>query len=139
MKNFKKIKFFNVIQMALKWPKMIFFAWDRFHSKIQTILKKFSPRNFFHTTISFGCTSAWNIQIFQNLQKFEKKSKNWNFVYITFWALKWPKMIIFAWDRFHSKIQTILKKFNPGNFFHMTISFGCKSAWNFQIFHFFQK
>ena len=60
-------KFKNTF-VALKWSKMIFFAWKWFHSKVQTLLNSFSPRNFFHTTFSFCCRSAWNMLILINFE-----------------------------------------------------------------------
>ena len=38
LKKWKKMRFFYCTFMALKLPKMIFFAWNRFHTKVQSIL-----------------------------------------------------------------------------------------------------
>ena len=53
--------------------KNVFFAWILFHAKVQTILKFFGPKKFFHTTVPFGCESTGKMQFiffFQKLWKF---------------------------------------------------------------------
>ena len=57
-------------------------------------------------------------------------AQKWQKFKNTFLALKWSKMICFAWKWCHSKVQTILNSFSPGNFFHTAFTFCCRSAWN---------
>ena len=83
-------------------------------------------------------SSACKIWVWKKNQNFWKNEKKRRFFYFTFMALKWPKIIFFAWNWFHVKIQSILKLFGPGKIFHTSIFFGCRSDWNFQSFENFE-
>ena len=80
LKKWKNNVFFNFTLMALKWPKMIFFAWIRFHAKVQSILNFFRHGHFFHTTIPFGCRSPWKMRFWDkfDILIFFKKLRLWH-------------------------------------------------------------
>ena len=104
----KKIQKFSIFDFRQKKHLEVVFATSNFKKWIfWMILHILCPGKFFHTTFSFFSKSAWNFQFFENFQNFVKNCrKSWNldlFIH-TFWALKLPKMIIFPWDRFHSKV-----------------------------------
>ena len=101
-----------------------------------------APKIFFIGLLVFSLKGLENFYFLCIFQFLTKKIKKMDFFNRTFWALQWPKMIFFAWLRFHAKVQSILNFFGPGHFVHTTFPFGCRSPWKMRFwdkFDIFQK
>ena len=70
LKKWKNNVFFQFHVYCSKMAKNNFFAWIRFHAKVQSILNFFSPGHFFHTTIPFGCKSIWKMRFWDKFYFF---------------------------------------------------------------------
>ena len=98
-----------------------------------------APKIFFIGLLVFSLKGLENFYFLPIFQFLTKKIQKMDFFNRTFWALKWPKIIFFAWIRFHAKVQSILNFCGPGNFFHTTFPFGCRSPWKMQFWDKFEK